>query len=88
MAMQTTECPDRKLTHGFTAGRPLTVKPLCDKRIRTSLCWAGPDTGKLTAALTLPSSGDIDDARPVVHEGLLWAELLCLARGKDEYLLG
>ncbi|MGB7324050.1 MAG: exo-alpha-sialidase, partial [Rubripirellula sp.] len=53
-------------------GRIVAAVRLYDQRVRTSLCWLNPDTGKLTEFLTLPSGGDCSYAGLVWHDEQLW----------------
>ncbi len=53
-------------------GRLLAAVRLYDGRVRTSLAWVSPKTGRLRECLTLPSGGDTSYAGLVWHNGLLW----------------
>jgi len=53
-------------------GRFLSAVRLYNEKVRTSLCWINPQTGKLTEALQLPSGGDTSYAGMVWHDNILW----------------
>lgn len=60
---------------------------LYDGKVRTSLCWIDPRTGKLTEALKLPSGGDTSYAGLVVHDKLLWVSYYSSHEGKTSIYL-
>jgi hypothetical protein len=53
-------------------GRLVAAVRLYDGRVRTSLCWLDPQSGRLDECLALPSGGDTSYAGLVFHDGLLW----------------
>ncbi len=53
-------------------GRIVAAVRLYDTRVRMSLCWLNPETGKLTEFLTLPSGGDCSYPGLVWHDDELW----------------
>lgn len=68
-------------------GRFIAAVRLYDGKVRTSLCWLDPRTGKLTEALKLPSGGDTSYAGLVLHEGLLWVSYYSSHEGKTSIYL-
>jgi len=53
-------------------GRLVAAVRLYDGRVRTSLCWLDPQSGRLDECLALPSGGDTSYAGLVFRDGLLW----------------
>lgn len=53
-------------------GKLVAVVRLYDEKVRTSVCWIDPITGKLTESLKLPSGGDTSYAGMVLHKDRLW----------------
>jgi hypothetical protein len=68
-------------------GRLLATVRLYDKKVRTSLCWIDPESGKLTEFLPLPSGGDTSYAGMVLHDGLLWVSYYSSHEGKTSIYL-
>jgi hypothetical protein len=68
-------------------GRFLAAVRLYNRKVRTSLCWIDPRTGKLTEALKLPSGGDTSYAGLVLHDGLLWVSYYSSHEGKTSIYL-
>lgn len=68
-------------------GRYLAAVRLYDNKVRTSLCWIEPTSGKLTEFLPLPSGGDTSYAGLVFHEDLLWASYYSSHEGKTSIYL-
>lgn len=68
-------------------GRLLAAVRLYDGRVRTSLCWLDPESGRLDEALVLPSAGDTSYAGLVFHEGLLWISYYSSHEGKTSIYL-
>ncbi|HSH18990.1 MAG TPA: hypothetical protein VLA03_00980, partial [Draconibacterium sp.] len=68
-------------------GRLLAAVRLYDKKVRTSLCWINPQTGKLTEALKLPSGGDTSYPGLVYHDDLLWVSYYSSHEGKTSIYL-
>jgi hypothetical protein len=68
-------------------GRLLATVRLYDKKVRTSLCWIDPESGKLTEFLPLPSGGDTSYAGMVLHNGLLWVSYYSSHEGRTSIYL-
>ena len=69
-------------------GRLLAVVRLYDKKVRTSVCWIDPETGKLTEALPLPSGGDCSYAGIVLDDsGVIWISYYSSHEGKTSIYL-
>ncbi|MFO0969821.1 MAG: hypothetical protein U0793_30055 [Gemmataceae bacterium] len=68
-------------------GRFIAAVRLYDGKVRTSLCWLDPRTGKLTESLQLPSGGDTSYAGLVLHDGLLWISYYSSHEGKTSIYL-
>jgi hypothetical protein len=68
-------------------GRFVAAVRRYDGKVRTSLCWLEPDTGKLDEFLKLPSGGDTSYAGLVWHEGLLWVSYYSSHEGKTSIYL-
>lgn len=68
-------------------GRWVAAVRLYDNKVRTSLCWIDPESGKLTEFLPLPSGGDSSYAGLVLHDGLLWVSYYSSHEGKTSIYL-
>lgn len=68
-------------------GRYLAAVRLYDGKHRTSLCWLGPEMGKLTECLKLESGGDTSYAGLVWHDDLLWVSYYSSHEGKTSIYL-
>jgi len=68
-------------------GRLLAAVRLYDGRVRTSLCWVDPASGRLDECLALPSGGDTSYAGLVWHENLLWVSYYSSHEGKTSIYL-
>lgn len=68
-------------------GRLVAAVRLYDQRVRTSLCWIDPESGKLTEFLELPSGGDTSYAGLALHEDLLWVSYYSSHEGKTNIYL-
>lgn len=68
-------------------GRYVAAVRLYDKKVRTSLCWIDPKTGKLSEFLPLPSGGDSSYAGLVYHDDLLWVSYYSSHEGKTSIYL-
>lgn len=68
-------------------GRYVAAVRLYDTKVRTSLCWIDPPSGKLTEFLPLPSGGDSSYAGLVLHEDLLWVSYYSSHEGKTSIYL-
>lgn len=63
-------------------GRFLAGVRLYDEKVRTSLCWIDPQSGRLDECLTLPSGGDTSYPGLVMHEGRLYISYYSSHEGK------
>ncbi len=68
-------------------GRFVAAVRLYAGKVRTSLCWLEPRTGKFSEFLALPSGGDTSYAGLVWHEGLLWISYYSSHEGKTSIYL-
>lgn len=68
-------------------GRLVAAVRLYDQRVRTSLCWVDPASGKLTEFLELPSGGDTSYAGLALHDDLLWISYYSSHEGKTSIYL-
>lgn len=68
-------------------GRFVAAVRLYDGKVRTSLAWIDPDSGKLSEFLKLPSGGDTSYPGLVWHEELLWVSCYSSHEGKTSIYL-
>lgn len=68
-------------------GRLVAATRLYDGKVRTSLSWLDPETGKLTEFLKLPSGGDTSYPGLVWHEGKLVVSYYSSHEGKTSIYL-
>lgn len=68
-------------------GRLVAAVRLYDGKVRTSLAWIEPASGKLTEFLALPSGGDTSYAGLVWHEAALWVSYYSSHEGKTAIYL-
>jgi hypothetical protein len=62
-------CPD---TIRVSDGQIIASVGMCDKKVRTSLCWVDTAAGKLQEILELPTGGLAIKAGLATHDGHLW----------------